>query len=333
MKKTALSVLATATMFSFMANEASAKSYEVQKGDSLWSIANKHQTSVSNLQSWNSLTNHLIYPKQLLEVDGASKTQPKSSPKPKSITTDTYTVKSGDTLSAIAKQHQISLATLMERNGIKDHLIYPGQILVISKTTTNNAPAIQKETVATPTNVHQYTIQRGDTLSAIAKQFGTTVNQLMTWNDLSSHFIISGQVLKVSGSTSGSSEQKAPATPAPTNDLISFAKSFMNTPYVWGGSTPAGFDCSGFIYYVFKETGHSVTRGSSQTHYNRSYYINDPVPGDLVFFENTYKAGISHVGIYIGENSFIHSGNNGVEITSLSNSYWKSKFASFKRFY
>jgi peptidoglycan DL-endopeptidase LytE len=115
--------------------------------------------------------------------------------------------------------------------------------------------------------------------------------------------------------------------------LIANAKAQLGKPYVWGGSSTSGFDCSGFIYYAFNKTGLKLTRTSSEGYYNRSFYVNKPSIGDLVFFENTYKKGISHLGIYVGNNKFIHAGDNGVEITSLDNSYWKSKFDGFKRFY
>ena len=91
---------------------------------------------------------------------------------------------------------------------------------------------------------------------------------------------------------------------------------------------------SGHRARIVKEAGaKSVKRLSSEGYYSRSYYVNSPQPGDLVFFENAYKKGISHLGIYIGNNEFIHAGDNGVQVTSLSNSYWKSKFDGFKRFY
>ena len=65
----------------------------------------------------------------------------------------------------------------------------------------------------------------------------------------------------------------------------------MGVPYVWAGSTPDGFDCSGFIYYAYNKAGKQMGRYSSEGYYNRSFYVNEPQPGDLVFFENTYKKG------------------------------------------
>nr|WP_249310480.1 C40 family peptidase [Bacillus sp. FJAT-49736] len=117
------------------------------------------------------------------------------------------------------------------------------------------------------------------------------------------------------------------------SNLIKNATKLLGTPYVWAGSTLSGFDCSGFIYYVYNQVGVSLPRTSSAGYYNRSFYVNNPQPGDLVFFSDTYQKGISHLGIYLGNNQFIHASDNGVEISSLDEAYWKNHFDGFKRLY
>ena len=92
-----------------------------------------------------------------------------------------------------------------------------------------------------------------------------------------------------------------------------------------------GFDCSGFIYFIHSQAGLDITRKGSDNYFTETLQIAEPVPGDLVFFQNTYKEGISHMGIYLGENEFMHAGSKGVEIASLDLAYWKDRFV-FNKF-
>lgn len=117
------------------------------------------------------------------------------------------------------------------------------------------------------------------------------------------------------------------------SDLIEHAKSLIGTPYEWGGTSPNGFDCSGFIQYVYKQKDLLIPRTVSDI-WNFSETVSSPSIGDLVFFE-TYQPGPSHMGIYLGEGNFIHAGSSrGVEISNFnSNNYWKSKYLGAKRIY
>ncbi|MGP4041280.1 C40 family peptidase [Gracilibacillus sp. D59] len=112
--------------------------------------------------------------------------------------------------------------------------------------------------------------------------------------------------------------------------IISTAKTHIGTPYVWGGTSTAGFDCSGYLQYVFNQLGISLPRTVSDI-WNATKHVDQPSVGDLVFFE-TYKPGPSHAGIYIGNGQFIHAGeSNGVGISKLSNSYWSERYLGAKR--
>lgn len=115
--------------------------------------------------------------------------------------------------------------------------------------------------------------------------------------------------------------------------IIATAKQYIGVPYVWGGTSPAGFDCSGLIYYVFKQHGITLNR-TAKTQYTHGSYVSRAglKPGDLVFFQNTYTTGISHVGIYIGSDQFIHaSSSKGVIVSSLQNSYWSGHYYGARR--
>lgn len=116
-------------------------------------------------------------------------------------------------------------------------------------------------------------------------------------------------------SYNGSSEKRAA--------VLEYAAQFLGTPYVYGGSTPSGFDCSGFTSYVFKNTVGSIPRvAQAQFDATTRVSMDELLPGDLVFFGSS-ASSISHVGIYVGNNQFIHSPHTGdvVKYDSLTGSY------------
>ncbi len=120
-----------------------------------------------------------------------------------------------------------------------------------------------------------------------------------------------------------------------TQNLVLNAMSFMGIPYKFGGSTPeAGFDCSGFVQYVVRQAAGLVLPRSSfdQIRQGASVTREELQPGDLVFF-NTMRATASHVGIYIGENRFIHAPSRGktVEIVNITDTYWQTRYDGARR--
>ncbi|SEN29910.1 peptidoglycan endopeptidase LytE [Terribacillus saccharophilus] len=350
MKKTIVTLAATAVIASSYATTVDAASYKVQKGDSLWKIASKYDTSVNKLMEINGLKSSIIFPNQVLQTSGSSsssKTTTKTSSS-SSSSASTYTVKSGDTLSGIASKHNISLNNLKKWNNISGYLIYPGDKLKVSaggssSSSSNNSSSSNSGSSSSSSSSSSYKVKSGDSLWKIANNNGVSVANLKSWNNLSSDVIRVGQTLKINGkASSGSSSSTKPATNTKVESastsksvdkLISVAKTQLGKPYVWGGATTAGFDCSGFIYYAFKNAGFDISRTSAEGYFNRSYYVSSPQPGDLIFFKGTYKAGISHMGIYLGGGQFIHADNDGVRITSTSNSYYAKHFDSYKRFY
>jgi peptidoglycan endopeptidase LytE len=126
---------------------------------------------------------------------------------------------------------------------------------------------------------------------------------------------------------------QAPAKKLDVIELIADATKLLGTPYVWGGETPeAGFDCSGFIVYLFKQQGLTLPRTVALM-WDAGTKVETPSVGDMVFFQ-TDGPGASHVGIYIGNNQFIHSGSStGVTISSLNSSYWSAHYVGAKRYY
>ena len=115
-------------------------------------------------------------------------------------------------------------------------------------------------------------------------------------------------------------------------DILQIGKQYLGVPYVFGGITPDGFDCSGFVQYVFNEFGYKIPRlADEQYSLGYSAKISQLDVGDLVFFE-TYTEGISHIGIYAGNRQFLHvSSSKGVRIDSLDNEYWSPRFVGAKK--
>ena len=118
--------------------------------------------------------------------------------------------------------------------------------------------------------------------------------------------------------------------------LIGEAEKYLGYPYVWGGSSPStSFDCSGFVCWVFSNSGvHNLPRTTAQGIYNQCARVSpaDAKPGDIIFFTGTYDSGVpvSHVGIYVGNNMMIHCGNP-IQYASISTSYWTQHFYAFGR--
>jgi peptidoglycan endopeptidase LytE len=110
--------------------------------------------------------------------------------------------------------------------------------------------------------------------------------------------------------------------------ISDYAHQFINDPYVWGGMSPAGFDCSGFTKYVFNHFGMALPRTASGQTAQGSYVKESNLQsGDLVFFD-TDGSGISHVGIYIGNGQFISAASVNVCVSSLSTGYWASTYVT-----
>ena len=118
----------------------------------------------------------------------------------------------------------------------------------------------------------------------------------------------------------------------PGNSVQETAQQYLGVPYRFGGATPQGFDCSGFVMYVFQKHGVKLPR-TADVQYTVGRIIDKKTlqPGDVVFF-TTYEKGASHEGIYLGQERFVHaSSSRGVMISSLSESYWKTRYLGARR--
>lgn len=260
-----------------------------------------------------------------------------------SASASTYTVKKGDTLTKIAKKYDLTVNKLKELNNLKSNTIYVNQKLVTSTSKAKKETTAAKATVSIKNEkTATYKVVAGDTLTKIANKHNLTLGELKQLNNLSSTVIKVGDTLIVSSSSTETiidlPEEKKPSANTYENGpsidkVIAEAKKVIGTPYSWAGSTPAGFDCSGFVYYAFKQAGYSISRHSSSTYYALGKKVSSPQRGDLVFFATgSNRSVINHLGIYLGDNQFIHaSSSKGVMISSVNSSYYKSRLIGYKK--
>ncbi|WP_175639544.1 C40 family peptidase [Metabacillus schmidteae] len=352
MKQKILGLTATAVVGSslFASVAAADEKIKVKSGDTLWDLSREYDTTVSNLKQWNSLNSDFLQVGQVITVKATTSTskQPSSTTSSSSASTPaknvTYTVKSGDSLWVIARAHNTSVAELKKLNNLTSDLIRIGQKLTVKKqagqTTQVNEEKVNENTTQQEQSkvVSTYKVIPGDSLWKIANKFDITIAEIKVANNLKSDVIRVGQVLKLNGdktidqdtSSSVSKPAQSQNQSSKIDTMISEAKSLMGTPYRWAGNTPSGFDCSGFIYYVLNKVT-SVSRLSTAGYWDKMKSVNNPAVGDFVYF-TTYKAGPSHMGIYLGNNEFIHASSSGVTISKLDNSYWKQRYLGAKRY-
>lgn len=138
--------------------------------------------------------------------------------------------------------------------------------------------------------------------------------------------------LSLSASRSTGTYSKSSSIPSKASAVISTSKQYIGVNYVYGGTTPAGFDCSGFVRYVFAQNGISLPRVSrDQFRVGTSVSRSNLQPGDLVFFSLAKNGVVDHEGIYVGNNQFINaSSSKGVTIYTLG-PYWQSAYVGAKR--
>jgi cell wall-associated NlpC family hydrolase len=154
--------------------------------------------------------------------------------------------------------------------------------------------------------------------------------------DTTSDKLSAGQKeLMALSSTLQSVMNESGADGAGLNPFVRVASRYAGTPYVWGGESRYGFDCSGFIIRVMRDLGYKALPHSAAEQFKYGTPIAQSLlkPGDIVFFANTYKPGISHVGIYVGKRRFIHAASTrqGTIVSSLDASPYKQKYAGARR--
>ncbi|MHC9537549.1 LysM peptidoglycan-binding domain-containing protein [Dellaglioa sp. BT-FLS60] len=300
-------------------SSASKTSITVKTGDSLWSIAKANGISITALRSANGFADSsaLILPGQKLAVTGSktvTATAPKATPaktvKPETakatesaVSTDgkTVTVKSGDSLWSIAQTNGVTISALCDANGLtSSSMINPGQTLKLTGSVAKVATTTPKAAPANNTATTSSNTTSNSTTTAASEPASTSTNT-------------------ASNTTTQTASYSA-------SKVISIAKAYIGTPYVWGGSTPSGFDCSGFTQYVFAKVGINLNRNTIGQESNvTKKSVSAAQPGDLLFWGA--QGSSYHVGIYLGGGQYIAAPEPGQNVKIGALAYYPASFA------
>ncbi len=347
-------------VFTFASVSEAAVEYKVKKGDNFYSIAKKYHVKISDLKNANTTAardikpgDKIIIPAQKNEakkkIRSAETESSNVSYKTDSSTDNTkgssqnstkdvyHTVKKGDTLSSISRKYSVSVPELKELNDLKKSAkLKNGQKLLVKSA----GPKI-------------YTVKKGDNIWKIAKKYNMDAEELMEINEMDSPSVKTGQKLYLEEDQSVIADLQNDETLSknveeelnklPESDefteksmqekLSLFAKKLINIPYKFGGTSILGIDCSAYVKKVYGLLGMDLPR-TAREQFNEGETVEkeELSIGDLVFFR-TYASFPSHVGIYLGNNLFIHASSKGkkVKVSNLEAPYFMKRFIGAKR--
>ena len=330
--------------------------YTIKKGDNPSRLAKKFKVSAAEIIKANHLRPHGLKPGTKITIPSnksetrrtkkesphKNKINPASAHFSKDRTNSSYySVRKGDTLSSISRKCSIPVTELREINNLKSAKLRTGQKLIVKRSGPKT-----------------YTVKRGDNIYRIAKRFDIDVDEIKDINNLDTELLKPGQ--KILLEPEPETEQEPGKSDEPVlsqahieqayvedeikkvselkelslkERLILFAKKMTDIPYRFGGSSLFGIDCSAFVQKVYGLVGMDIPRSARQ-----QFTEGDPVDkaelsmGDLVFFR-TYASFPSHVGIYLGNNLFIHASSRSRKVTvdSLETPYYLKRFIGAKR--
>ena len=242
----------------------------------------------------------------------------------------TYTVQAGDSLYTIAQKYGVTVDSLRQANTLGATL-QVGQSLTVNDPTKNPQASVAasqaEQTPAQTTTTSQatqatQTTQAATTTNQVAQTTSQTTSQPAAQTQTSQ----ASQTTQTSQQTQASQAQVATPSSYSVSALLSYAQTFTGVPYVLGGTTPAGFDCSGFTQYVFNHFGKNIGRTTYQQQYaGTKLAVSSAQPGDLLFW-GAYGSAY-HVGIYLGSSSYIAAPEPGESVSVKSFTYYQPSFA------
>jgi len=236
----------------------------------------------------------------------------------------TYTVQAGDSLYTIAQKYGVTVDSLRQANTL-------GATLAVGQTLTVNDPTKDPQTTQASqasTQSSQVATTQTQTSQAPAQASQAATTQTQTSQAPAQASQAATTQTQTSQTTTTQASQAQVATPSSysVSALLSYAQTFTGVPYVFGGTTPAGFDCSGFTNYVFSHFGKNIGRTTYQQQYaGTKIAVSSAQPGDLLFW-GAYGSAY-HVGIYLGGSSYIAAPTEGESVSVKSFTYYQPSFA------
>lgn len=276
---------------------------------------------------------------------------------PTTAATATYKIKQGDTLSAIAHRHHTTVAKLMKANHLRETSVLglgkairlPGQktkaharvasVKHVAKAAHHSASAVHVNgdsaslRSAPSSDAHRIALlSTGASMKVLARQ-GQWAKVALPSGTCG--FVYRPLLAPGTGSAKPAAVAKStpPEPDRRDNSVIRIAMACRGTHYVRGGTSRGGFDCSGFTRYVYAKYGISLPHSSAaQAGRGTAVSRSELKAGDLVFFQ-TYRRGISHVGIYVGNGNFVHAASRGrgVTVDALNSDYYAQRYRGARR--
>ncbi|MBQ7502380.1 C40 family peptidase [bacterium] len=287
------------------------KYYEVMPGDTVYSISTRFGVSSKELLRLNSRTiidGKGLQAGSILMLPAGAKPE-NEFPAPTPLNISAADSASGQQSAASSKpvKHKESKSAYNDKNAP-----LPSQVALH----TSRRPSVEAPSADSP--LAAYTRNKNKRRSKNTRGYSIAVGS-------------DGQIVKIPNYVD---KHAAPeqGVSKEAQELLAQAKSYMGVPYVWGGASPSGFDCSGYVQYVYGQVGIDLPR-TADVQFNAGDKVDagEEAPGDMVFFE-TYAPGASHVGIYLGDGEFIHASSSGcVRISSLEEDYFKARYLGAKR--
>ncbi len=290
--------------------------YKVKQGDNLARISKKFGVSVEALKETNNLQSDALKPRQLLLIPKSQKTKVVKSKKSTPAVTASYVVKKGDSLYAIARKTGVSISALREMNHIRGSRLRPGQRLILAKAESRadiaEAPADNVEPADLSALPEGDEMEEEDAGPVSADELANTDRE-------------KEESTEILGKWESPDERQL---------FARVALGFLGAPYRFGGSSVRGLDCSAFVKKIYGFFNVILPRTArEQARFGKSISRSELEVGDLVFF-NTRRRAFGHVGIYIGNNEFIHASAGrakAVKVDTLDKPYYNKRFVKAVR--